>query len=574
MPFAHPLRTLALAIAVLAVSVAPSAQDLAPQIDAFLTAAHKAGRFDGTVVVADGGEVIYERGFGEADRSWGIPNAPNTRFRIASLTKQFTAALVLQLVEAGEIALDAPVTHYLPDYPAAQGDRVTVHHLLSHTSGIPEHLGLPGFDDMKRRPFAPDSFLAVFSGLPLDFEPGSQFRYSNSNYYLLGVIIEHVTGQPFAAALRERLLAPLGLEDTGYDDGATVIDRLARGYTRVGAGYEHAAYFDPSVPYAAGMMYSTARDLVTWTQALHRGVPFERAETLERMTTPVLSDYAYGLGISMLPLGPSPVRAIGHSGGIFGFSTFLLHFPDEDRTVAVLANTEESTQPIAFDLARILYGQPVEPPTRPVGQVVAAVLDAEGIDAAIARYREIRASEAEAYDLGEDQLNALGYLTLGRGDVEAAIHLFELNVEMYPESWNPYDSLGEAYLAAGDRERAAASYQRALVLNPTSESTRAALEGLGAAVPDTEVRVPVEVLERYVGQYALRPGMVIVVTLESDRLFGEAPGQPVRELIPTSETRFRIPAMDAQIRFVADDGPAEGLILDVDGQTMTAARVE
>lgn len=568
------LQILAVALSIAAASAAPSAQDVTSQFDAYLSASHDAGRFDGTVVVADGGEVIYERGVGLADRSWGIANAPGTRFRIASLTKQFTAALVLQLAEAGDLDLDAPVTRYLPDYPAAQGDRVTVHQLLSHTSGIPEHLGLPGFDEIKRNPVDPDSFLAVFSGLPLDFEPGTQFSYSNSNYYLLGVLIEHLTGQPYAIALRERLLAPLGLEDTGYDDGVTVIDRMASGYTRIGAGVQHAAYVDSSVPYAAGMMYSTAQDLVAWTQALHRGEAFENPETLVRMTTPVLDDYAYGLGVSMLPLGPEPVRAIGHSGGIFGFSTFLIHFPDQDRTVAVLANTEASVQPIALDLARILFGQPIEPPTQPVGAALAAVIDADGIDAAVARYRAIRESEPKAYDLSEDQLNALGYLLLGRGDTEMAVRIFELNVEMYPDAWNPRDSLGEAYLAAGDQDRAVASYQRALVLNPGSETSRAVLERLGSEIPDTEVRVPVEVLERYVGRYTLRPGLVIVVTFDDGRLFGQAPGQPRRELLPTSETQFRIPAMNAQVTFVIDSGQAESLILNVDGQTLSAPRVE
>ena len=574
MPLAFPLRTLTLTLAVVALSTAASAQDLVPQIDAYLTASHDAGRFDGTAVVADAGEVIYERGFGEADRSWGIANAPDTRFRIASLTKQFTAALVLQLAEAGDLDLDAPVSRYLPDYPAAQA-RVTVHQLLSQTSGIPEHLGLPGFDDMKRRPYAPDSFLAVFSGLPLDFEPGSRFAYSNSNYYLLGVLIEHATGQPYAEVLRERLLTPLGLADTGYDDGATVIDRMARGYARVGAGYEHATYLDPSVPYAAGMMYSTAQDLVRWTQALHRGEPFERAETLERMTTPVHDDYAYGLGVSMLPLGPSPVRAIGHSGGIFGFSTFLLHVPDTGRTVAVLANTEGSTQPVAFALMRILHGQTVEPPTRPVGPVLAGLIDADGIDAAITRYREIRASEAEAYDLGEDQLNALGYLFLERGDVETAIRLFELNVEMHPDAWNPHDSLGEAYAVAGVRERAISSYQRALDLNPGSESARDALTRLGVDAKAAVVEVPTAVLASYVGQYALQPGMTVDVRLEDGALVAEATGQPAFEMVPVTETRFTLPAVGAQVTFtVGADGRAESLTLHGGAQDRVGPRIE
>ena len=573
MLLASPVRTLTLALA-LAVSIAPSAQDLPAQLDAFLMATHEAGRFDGAVVVTDGGEAVYERGVGEANRSWGVPNTPDTRFRIASLTKQFTAALVLQLVEAGAMDLDAPISRTLPDYPAAQG-RVTVHQLLSQTSGIPEHLGLPGFDVMKRNPVAPDSFLAVFSGLPLDFEPGSRFAYSNSNYILLGVLIEHVTGQSYADVLRERLLVPLGLTDTGYDDGATVIERMASGYTRVGFDIEHATYVDPSVPYAAGMMYSTARDLVRWTQALHRGEPFERPETLERMTTPVHDDYAYGLGVSMLPVGPTPVRAIGHSGGIFGFSTFLLHFPDTDRTVAVLANTEDSTQPVAFALARVLYGQAVEAPRRPVGPALAAVLDAEGVDAVVARYREIRETEGEAYDLGEDQLNTLGYLALGRGDVAAAIRLFELNVEMYSEASNPYDSLGEAYAVAGDRERAIANYQRALDLDPGSDSARDALARIGVDAEAAVFEVSDAVLRGYIGQYALQPGMTVDVRLEDGALVAEATGQPAFEMVPVTATRFSLPAVGAQVTFtVGEDGRAHALTLHGGAQDLVGPRIE
>ena len=165
---------------------------------------------------------------------------------------------------------------------------------------------------------------------------------------------------------------------------------MATGYSPTVGGVQHAEYVDSSVPYAAGMLYSTVRDLFDWNRALHGGEVFDQPETLARMTTPVIDDYAYGLGVSMLPLGPEPVRAIGHSGGIFGFSTFLLHLPEGDRTIVVLSNVEVPTQPLTFDLARVLHGLPVDLPRQSVGAVLAGVIDAEGIEAGIARYRQIR----------------------------------------------------------------------------------------------------------------------------------------------------------------------------------------
>ena len=576
MPRLRPSLLLCFLTTSLAIGSTVAAQDRLEQADALLTTYHDYGLFDGSVLVASGDEVVYERGFGEADRSWGIPNAPDTRFLIGSITKQFTAALVLQLAEEGALDLDAPVTRYLPDYPAAQGDRVTIHHLLSHTSGVPEHTNRPDFPDMMRDPVAPDSFLAVFSGQPLDFEPGSAFRYSNSGYYLLGVIIEHVTGQTYAEALRQRLLAPLGLTDTGYADGRTVIDRMATGYDRAGQGVQHAAYFDASLPYAAGMMYSTVRDLFRWTRALHRGDPFEDAATLERMTTPVLNNYAYGLSNGPFPVGDRMVQAIGHDGGIPGFNSMLVYFPESDQTLALISNTADGAGPLARNVARVLHGQPAEEVRQPIGGVLAEVIEAEGIDAAVARYRAMR--EEGAADFDEDQLNALGYLYLERGETETAVRLFELNAETYPEASNPHDSLGEAYLAraaSGDEARAIASYRRSLELDPTNDNARGVLSRFGVEVEEAAVTVSPEALASYVGRYAVAPSFVIEVTREGDRLFAQATGQPRFELFPVSETRFYLKEVEAQVSFGrGGDGPAGSLTLHQGGRDTPAQRVE
>ena len=564
---------LALALTVLAPLAV--AQDAAERIDDFVTASHAYGLFNGTVLVAEAGEVVYAKGVGEADKSWGTPNTTETKFRIGSLTKQFTAALVLQLVEAGQIDLDAPISTYLPDYPVAQGDRVTVHHLLSHTSGVPEHTNQPDMNEVMRRAYAPGDFLALFSDRPLDFEPGSRFSYSNSGYYLLGVIVERVTGQTYGAALRERLLAPLGLGDTGYDPFPEILPSMARGYTRTALGFENAPYIDTSVPYAAGMMVSTAPDLFRWTQALHRAEPFRSAATLDRMLTPALDDYGYGIGVSTLPIGGQEVRAVAHSGGIPGFSTMLIHLPERDQTIVVLDNTQGSAGALARSLALLLYDQPVALPKQPVGLAMAQRIEAEGVDAAVAFYQDVRAGGDEGFETGEDQLNGLGYTYLERGDVATAVRLFRLNVEAYPEAWNPHDSLGEALLAAGDTARAVASYQRSLALNPANENGRDVLAGLGVDATAEAVEPSEAVLERYVGEYAVQPSFVISVTREGTQLYGQATGQPRFELFPSSETRFYLTAVEAQVSFtVKGDGPATRLTLHQGGRDTPAARVE
>lgn len=542
-------------------------------IDARLTTYHDYGLLNGAVLVAEGDAVTYKRGFGDANMAWRVPNAPDTKFRVGSVTKQFTAALILQLVEEARVDLNAPITTYLPAYPAAQGERVTVHHLLTHTSGIPSYTALPDFEAITRNPYTPDAFLNVFSGLELEFEPGSEFAYSNSGYFLLGAVIEQVTGQSYAVVLRERLLIPLGLDDTGYDTYSEVVEKLATGYTRAGSGYEHAAYLDPSVPYAAGMMYSTAEDLFRWTRALHRGEPFRDAQTLTRMTTPYLSDYAYGLSVSVRPVGETSVRTVAHGGGIFGFTSVVQYLPGEARTVVVLDNTEGDAGAVAHALTLLLYGQPVEPPKRPVGAVLSEIIAAQGVEAAEARYRALREAEPGAYDFGEAQLNMLGYRLLKRGEVAGAVRLAELNAEAFPESWNVHDSLGEAYLAAGDRERAASSYGRALTLHPGSASTRTALLRLGVATAQGVV-LSEGVLERYVGRYELEPGFVLTVTREGGQLYVQATGQGRSAIYPLAETEFYLKTVAARLTFhQGERRRAESVTLRQGGRGRPAPRI-
>lgn len=363
-------RSLTVLVGVLAVSTAACAQDVVNRPDALVSAYHEAGLFDGAVLVARGDSVLYAAGFGQADRARSIPNTADTRFRIASVTKQFTAALILQLVEEGRVELDAPITTYLPNYPQEPGERVTVHHLLSHTSGLAEgrHLRDPGV------PL--DTFLVRLYGLPLGFEPGTRYEYSNPNYHLLGLIVEAVTGQPYAEALRGRILDPLGMENTGVAYYGEAVDGLAQGYARTPSGHEvESPFLDAPHTYAAGAMYSTVRDLHRWTRALHGGAPFRDVSTRDLMLRPHAEagrhpsgTYAYGYGIMVLTSPPDSARVYLHDGRHGPFVSDLRYLADGGYTVVALGNADGDetafTVDVASGLVDLLRGRAVERPTR------------------------------------------------------------------------------------------------------------------------------------------------------------------------------------------------------------------
>lgn len=552
----------------------------AAKIDEVVTAFHDAGQFNGSVLVAEAGEVIYENGFGWANIEWEVPNTPDTKHRIGSVTKHFTSAIILQLVEEGEIELDAPIATYLPGYPAEQGSKVTVHHLLNHTSGIPSYTGLPDFiQEQGRDPFTPDELIEVFWDMPLEFEPGTAWAYNNSGYFILGRIIENVTGDEYDDVLRERILEPFGLDDSGYDHNGEIQPHEASGYRHMMTGFEHASYLDSSLPYAAGMMYSTVRDLYRWDRVLADGAkPFQSMETKELWYTPGLEDYAYGWSVRDEQIGDGgpTVRVIQHGGGINGFNTAYRRYPDQQNMIAVIDNTEGNPGAIAAQLARVLYDQPTEAPKPEISRVIAATIEEQGVTAGIEEYKRLRSEAPDDYDFAESELNNLGYFLLRDGDVEAAIAVFTLNTEQYPDAFNTFDSLGEAYKEAGQVELAIQNYERSLELNPGNQNGRRMLAELGVETDEAEGLVlPAEVLERYTGDYELQPGFVISISRDGTRLLAQATGQPQFELFAQSQTRFFLREVAAQIEFhLESSGPAVALTLFQNGQEVRGARVE
>ncbi len=307
--------------------------------------------FMGTVLVARGTDVILSKGYGSANLEWAIPNTPATKFRLGSITKQFTAASILLLEERGKLKLDDPIKKYMPEAPAAW-DAITIFNLLTHSSGIANFTSLPDYNSLKVRDTPVAKTIVTVRDKPLEFVPGERMSYSNSGYLLLGHVIEVVTGASYEKFVTENIFTPLGMKDSGYDSNTAVIPRRAVGYVPSAAGPVNAGFIHMSIPHAAGALYSTIEDLLRWEEGLFGGKLLSAA-SLEKMTTPFKSDYAFGVVVRTA----NGRKVVQHGGGIDGFNTFLAYYPDNKLTVAVLANINNETPgQLAGNLAELAHG--------------------------------------------------------------------------------------------------------------------------------------------------------------------------------------------------------------------------
>jgi CubicO group peptidase (beta-lactamase class C family) len=463
------VRTVLL-VALLVPAVVGGATDgVAARIDELMTSYHELGMFNGTALVATNGDLTFSKGYGLANMEWEVPNRPDTKFRLGSITKQFTSMIIMQLVEEGRLSLDAKVADLLPYFRSDIGSQISVHHLLTHTSGLPNYTALPGFmAEASRDPYGVEEFVTSFCSGDLEFEPGSAFRYSNSGYFVLGAIIEEVAGEPYERQLTKRILEPLGMHDTGYDHGAEIIERRASGYERAGNGYRNAPYLDMTIPFAAGALYSTVDDLLRWDQALY-GDALISEDARTRLFKPFLEDYAYGWGVTTVPIGVDGTErtVVAHGGGINGFNTRISRVI-EDRHLVVLLNNTGGTNLRAMQngIFDVLYGREPARPKPPVAEKLYEALESGDAQAAIALYRDLKENHADEFDFDENQLNNLCYRLMAIDDPEGAVEVCKLNVELFPDSFNPHDSLGEAYMMAGETDLAIQSYARSLELNP------------------------------------------------------------------------------------------------------------
>jgi CubicO group peptidase (beta-lactamase class C family) len=342
-----------IAIAVLLVGVC-LAQDNSARMEQVVQSYVANKQFMGSVLVAQDGKVVFSKGYGFANLEWDVPNSPPAKFRLGSVTKQFTAACILLLEERGKLKIDDAVKKYMPDAPAAW-DKVTIFNLLTHTSGIPSFTGFPDYASTEAIATTPEKLVARFRDKPLEFQPGEKWNYSNSGYVLLGYLIEKISGQSYSQFVQDNIFTPLGMKDSGYDSNSAIIAHRAAGYAPSDKGLINAGYIDMSIPLSAGALYSTTEDLLRWEQGLFGGKLLSVA-SLQKMTTPFKNDYAFALAVR----DANGHKVIEHGGGIEGFNTQLSYYPDDKLTIVVLANQNTgATGDIASKLAALVHGDKV-----------------------------------------------------------------------------------------------------------------------------------------------------------------------------------------------------------------------
>ena len=403
-----------------------SRAQLPARIDSLALAAIRNGPVAAlSIAVVKGRDTIVMKGYGFADLENDVPATEQTVYRIGSITKQFTSAAVMQLVESGKVGLDDEITKYFPDFPT-RGQRILVRHLLNHTSGIPSYTDIgPQFGRVMTLSLSHDSLLALVRDDSLLFAPGAGFYYNNTGYYMLGMLIEKVTGQKYGPYLATQLFGPLGLRSTRYCETSPVIKKRAQGYGNNRGTLVNADYINMDLPFAAGSLCSTVGDLVAWQTALYGGKVVSRA-SLEQMTTPAKLTSSrpmrYGFGLSPDTLGGH--RVIGHGGGINGFISHTEYYPDDTLSVVVLANTAPApSQEIARNAARLVLGLPL--PTRPTPPKEVA-LDS----AARARYAGTYALQLpNARRMPVRIVEDSGQLVLERGQQRA--HLFAIGNDVF-----------------------------------------------------------------------------------------------------------------------------------------------
>ena len=519
------MKTLLRALVLVLIATPCLAQDAARMEEVVQTHVRDKS-FMGAVLVARGTDVILSKGYGSANLEWAVPNTPTTKFRLGSITKQFTAASILLLEERGKLKLDDPIKKYVPEAPAAW-DTITIFNLLTHSSGIPNFTSLPDYSSLKFRDTPVAKTVATVRDKPLDFAPGEKMSYSNSGYLVLGDVVERITGASYEKFVTDNIFTPLGMKDSGYDSNTAVIPRRAAGYMPSPTGPVNAGFVHMSIPHGAGALYSTTEDLLRWEQGLFGGKLLSAA-SLEKMTTPFKSDYALGVVVRTA----NGRKVVQHGGGIDGFNTFLAYYPDNKLTVAVLANVNgETPTQIATKLADLAFGGAVQLtserkeislPVATLSKYVGTYEVAPGVNMIM----RLDGDHLTTQLPGQPQ-----FPVFPESETKFFLKVVDAQVEFFTDASG---AVTHAVMYQNGRERK--------------------VPRISATVPPQrkETTLPAATLARYVGSYQMKPEVELTVTLDGSQLKAQLTGQPAYPIFAETETLFFYKVVDATLEFQRD----------------------
>jgi CubicO group peptidase (beta-lactamase class C family) len=532
-------------------AVAQSAQTLTA-IDKLLLERYPADRPGAVALVAKDGKVIFRKGYGKASLNPQADITPKSIFRIGSITKQFTAVAILQLVQAGKLKLEDDITIYLPDYPT-QGKKITVENLLTHTSGIQSYTSLIELKSGKGSYMATADRMNLFKNQPLEFSPGERYQYSNSGYFLLGAIIEKVTGLKYGEYLKKNIFAPLQMKSTYYEGKEIEKDKITKGYSKGKDGYLVADFIDSSMPFAAGALFSSVDDLWKWNKAIfsYKVLPkefIEKAWQSGRLPSGMETGYGYGWSLSRL----DDINVIDHGGQIEGYLGYLLFIPEKKLFVTVLTNDWYSSAPgDAYDIARLVINQPVvDPPAIVLG------------DTALNEY--VGTFEFKSKILCPITREGHGLYVQWPGGEKGALIPFRV----------------DEFAIKGTRERLKfVRDQNSKIIgvshagdwiNEIALKTNQQLEAEKVAID-----LDVAKFDEYVGTYELAPNYKITVWREDKKFIGQATGSDPYEIFPESESKFFLKAANAQVEFIRDNqGKVTGLTLNMNGRSTPGRKIQ
>jgi CubicO group peptidase (beta-lactamase class C family) len=503
------------------------------------------------VLVARDGNVLYKKGFGYADIKNKKLVTPDTKFRIGSVTKQFTAAAILKLQENNLLSVSDKLSKYIADFP--RGDEVTIHHLLTHTSGIHSYTSKDGFEGNVTKPIIADTLINVFKNDPYDFNPGERMLYNNSGYFLLGYIISKVSGKPYATYLKESFFDPLHMDNTGIHYGGIKLDSEAKGYAKENNKFDDVINWDMSWAGAAGAMYSTVDDLLKWNQALYGGKVLNEKSLQAALTPATLNNgtepsMRYGYGLALTKFRGEDI--ISHGGGLHGFVTQLAYYPEEKISIVMFSNTAQPE--VNFDpnkIAEAFLWSKMEKQSS-YGE---ATVKPKDLQSFTGRYEIVNA----------------GVLTITTENDKLFAQLSgQPKFEIFPSSGDEFFwKVVDARLKFVRNEKGVVSHTK--LFQNGQELTGNKLK------EEQIVEIDPGILDHYTGKYKLNDKITVTIVKDNNKLYAEPTDQPKLEMLPLSQTEFIIREINAKLSFVkGENGKANKIKLHMNGTDTDMPRVE